>query len=200
MPEPSSTRNAPPLRRTAERVRRRLGRAPRDERRRGPLIASDARARERLGDVERDVRRVGDAPGACRGSAAPPRAESATPSAFVEPAQLLIDLDLAHDLRAGRDVADLLREEARALLLEERRGLPVREGLLEALARALLLVDRAFDRALADAEAEAAHRRVRGERKRVGYTERDAALVREALLEHDAGDAGARVDNEARRP
>ena len=61
--------------------------------------------------------------------------ESPLPISFVQPRERLIDVDLHDDRRLRRDVADLLCEEVRPILLEERSRASLDERALIVLAR-----------------------------------------------------------------
>ena len=60
---------------------------------------------------------------------------------LVEPLERLIDRDLGDDLGARRNVAELLREQVGALLLDESGGAPLDDRVFEALASRRSLVD-----------------------------------------------------------
>ena len=177
----------PPSR--ANRVRGRLGDAVRAHRIPDQEAQRHADGQRRLGDVDRDPRRVGHA---ALGAQVPRRddgREPPLPRARVEPPEALVDGELRDDLGARRDVPELLGEEARAVLLEQRRRPPLEDRLLEALARGRAPVHLADDPALADPECEARDRAVDGERQEVGDVERVRVGVPEALLQHHPGEA-----------
>ena len=100
---------------------------------------------------------------------------------------------LHRDAVARHDVGDAHREHVRALLLEQRRALPLASRGLVALARRRLLVDLRFDGALADLHAHAVHRRARRRREHVDRLDRNATGVLEQLVHlHARDDPGDR--------
>jgi hypothetical protein len=178
-------------------VRRRLQRTSRRDRvsdRQGQRCARRQRGRDR----KRERAGIGHARLTAQVARRRGEREPPLPRALLEPAQSLIDRDLAHHPGAGRHVSDPLGEQRRALLLEQRRGVPLHDGVVVALARRLAAIDLALDPAIADAERVARHRGVRGQREHVGDRERLGVVVGEALLEDDARDAALGGDAEGR--
>ena len=112
------------------------------------------------------------------------------------PGERLVDGEPRHDLFAGRDVADLLGEQARAILVDDTGGVPVDDGFLEALSGALLLVYLADDSTVAHLELVAADGSVGGERDLIGDRERLGVSIDEPLLEHDPREPRAGVGRE----
>src|SRR5690606_40304353 len=115
------------------------------------------------------------------------------PLAILEPAQRLIDLELADDLRPRRDVADLLREEAGAVLLHEAGGAALENRLLVLLASLLAALDLADDPASLHGERIPAHRGIGGERELVGCLQRLRVVVVERLPQDHASPPGPGV-------
>jgi hypothetical protein len=154
--------------------------------------------RRSVGEVLPDARGVGDASALTEVARADRGGKSPLPRPFVEPAQRLVQRDLGDDVLAGGNVRDLLREQARSLLVEQRRGLALDDRLLEALARALALVDVADDAARPDAKRVARDRGVRRQRQRIRDGQRDVVRIAESLLDDDAGEpsAGFRGDRD----
>src|SRR5262249_28657963 len=103
----------------------------------------------------------------CAGWMKPP-----LPGAFIQPAQPLVDGQRGDHLRTRRDVADLLREQAGPLLIDQAGRLALQQRLLEALAGGLAPVDLAHHAAAGEGEAVAAHRRVGREWEAVGDGQR----------------------------
>ena len=139
--------------------------------------------------VDGDAPGVGHAPLGAEITRRHHRGEAPLPGAFLQPPQPLVDDQLGRDLGPRRDVADLLREEARAILLEQPRRVALGEGLLEPLASGREAVHLADDPALADPEGIAGHRGVRGQRHLVRHAQRVGIRILEPLLQHDAGEA-----------
>ncbi len=107
-------------------------------------------------------------------------------------------------LVAGQDVRDVHREHVRTILLEQRAGLAARLRFAVFQARLPLLLDRRLDLALAEAEAQAVHRRLRRAREDVARLDRARAFVAIVLRDDDvggdAGDAHLRVGGLQRQP
>jgi hypothetical protein len=175
----------------ADRVRWRLGRAARYQRVADQQAQRHADGRRRLGHVDGDPRRVGHAPVGAQVPRRDDGREPPLPGARVVPPEALVDRELGDDLGAGRDVPQFLGEEARPVLLEQRRRLSLQDGLLEALARDRPPVDLADDPALSDPEGEARHGPVDRERQEVGDVERLGVGVPEALLQHHPDEAAS---------
>src|SRR5262245_41056065 len=125
-------------------MRRRLGRSTGDDRIRDLHRERRTRA-ERLRDIERDALRIRRASRLTEVTRSRGQREAPFPRAFIEPAERLIDHDLANDARAGRHVSDLLREERRTILLEERGRVTVRDCIVVTFARSALAIDLSFD-------------------------------------------------------
>jgi hypothetical protein len=184
--------------RHAHRVRRRLGRAPRRERVEDGAREREARGDGAVGHVLRHALRVGHAALLAHVAGRDDRGKAPLPRSLVEPAQRLIHGDLRDDGLAGRDVADLLREQARSILLQQRGAAPFDERAIVLGARDLALLHLARDAAAAEVEREARHRAVRRQRQAVRDRQRLRVRVLEALLDDGARDAAAGLGVEAR--
>ena len=151
-----------------------------------------------LGHVDRHPLRVGHPVLGAEVARADHRREAPLPCALVDPAEALVDLDLDLDLGARRDVADLLREEAGAILLQQGGGLPLDERLLEARSGLLAPVDLADDALFADLEREAGDRAVARQGQEIGHPQRLGEGVHEALGQHHAADAAGAFRGQVR--
>ncbi len=98
----------------------------------------------------------------------------------------MIDLELHHDRRPRRDVADLLREEAGSFLLEMSGASTLRDGLLESLAGAFFSVDLTHDLALSDSKREPADGPFFGQRQLIRHPEWLGVRVFKGLLQRDS--------------
>jgi hypothetical protein len=116
-----------------------------------------------------------------------PRLDHLSPTARDAPKRLrLIDDQADVDVLTRRHIAELLPKEAAALLLEQRRALPVDQRLLVALASHLGLFDNTAGDDPGQLEAVAAHRAISRQRHQVGDLQRHAFSVAKALAEHRA--------------
>lgn len=163
------------------------------------------RDRQEQARGERSFRHLdGDAFGVCDAPGLPlvarrhRRGEAPLPGALVQPGKALVDADLHLDRGPRRDVSELLSEEARTILREQRRAAAVHERLFVALAGSRATVDLADDTALANPEREAADRAVRREGEQVAHGERIVERVHEPLLQNDASEPTPRLDGEPR--
>ncbi len=111
------------------------------------------------------------------------------PGAFIQPSQALIDDNFSDNLCTGRNVPDLLCEEARTLLLDDGCCPTAGNGLLVALSSATASLDLTSDTAVSQVKGEAAHSALGGERQQVVDLERLIVGIDEALLEHDSSEA-----------
>src|SRR5262249_19659883 len=133
-------------------------------------------------DLQRDLRRR-------RVARTDDGGEPHLPFAFGEPRERRVDRDARNDALVRRNVADLLREDVAAFLIEDRGGLALGDRLLELRARGVLRIDAPGDRAQSDLERVAAHRAVSRKRELVSYMQRVLVHVDEGLLEDVPRDA-----------
>ncbi len=124
-----------------QRVRRRIRPRARRQRIVNMQRQLDGDGQRRIGNRHHLARGIGHPPGLAQKARPHRRRKAPLPAAVFDPRQRLIDGELGDDLGAGRHVAQLLREQAGALLFDEPGRAPVEERLLEALARLPLLVD-----------------------------------------------------------
>jgi len=122
-----------------------------------------ARRNRSIRDVHRHALRVGHVAAEIprRGR----RWEAPLPRSLVHPREALIDGQLHFHRFAGRHVPELLREEARPLLIEEGRRLSFEQRLFESLARRFTPVHLADDALGSDGERVPADRAALRERK-----------------------------------
>ena len=137
-----------------------------------------------IGDIHHDPRRVrhatlrAEVPRPDDGRAPP------LPRAHVEPPEALLDGDLGDQLGPGRQVPELLAEQARSVLLEQRRRPALEDAPPRRLARRRAPIDLAGDPATTEPERVARHRAVGGERQQVGDREWLGVGIPEALRQH----------------
>jgi hypothetical protein len=186
------------LRAHDERVRRGRGHASERERVTDREGERETRVDRPGGEILRHERGVRHAARLAEVTGGRRRGETQLP-AFVEPRQALIQQHLDEHVRTRRHVAELLREQAAALLLEQPCGPALDQRVLVALASRGAAIDLAHDAPRADGDREARHGRVGRQRQAVADRERQRVDVAEALREREAREAPSRLGGEVGR-